>query len=387
MRTLLLIVLAGCTASEEDVETPMVPVLEGFREIVPAAMPADLALQPANNNLDITVHEGRYWLAFRTAPTHFASADTEMVVVSSEDEVDWRVEDVLSMGRDLREPHLISTGGELYLHYAMLGTSPIDFEPGGSVRARWEGDGFGEPEPFGPEGFIPWRIKPLSDGRWHLFGYTGGGEVYDNDGDPVRIHWYTSDDAVDWEPAVGDDPVVQEGGGSETDAVFLDDGSLVAVVRNEAGDDTGFGSKVCTAPADDLGNWTCASDPRKYDSPLLLKSPGGVWLVGRRNVTDDGHYDLGRDDLAPADRYLAYQADYWGRPKRCALWSVDPATRTVDHVLDLPSKGDTCFPEAIETEAGWLLYNYSSNPDGPDVSWLEGQQGRTFIHRMVLSLP
>ena len=110
-------------------------------------------------------------------------------------------------------------------------------------------------------------------------------------------------------------------GGSEADFVFMPDGSLLAVVRNEAGEGSLFGSKICRAPSDDRGNWTCIDDGRKFDSPFLFRNGSAVYLVARRNVTDDGLYDLElegtRDQL-----YLTYQISYWTKPKRCSLWRI-----------------------------------------------------------------
>ena len=63
---------------------------------------------------------------------------------------------------------------------------------------------------------------------------------------------------------------------------------------------------------------------------------------------------------------------------------MDPDLLEVSWVADIPSKGDTCFPELIETDAGPVLYNYSSDPDGPELTWLEGQLAPTNIYRMRL---
>jgi hypothetical protein len=75
--------------------------------------------------------------------------------------------------------------------------------------------------------------------------------------------------------------------------------------------------------------------------------------------------------------------------KRCAIWRVDPQTRTATWALDLPSRGDTCFPEAVPTDDPnrWILYNYSSDVDGYDWGWLDGQMRPTFVYRMDLVFP
>ncbi len=368
-------------------------------EQVPVApgpdMPEDAALQNANNNLDVEDHDGRRYLAVRTAPNHFASALAEMVVLSRPlDGAAWRVDGRFALGRDVREPQLVSTPDGLILYFAVLGTNPLDFEPGGARVTRYLGEGaWTELEEAFPEDFIPWRIKPHPDGGWHVFGYTGGGNVYDfsEEPPPIEVRWLRSDDALSWEPAVGDEGVVHVGGCSETDAVRLDDGRWLAVLRNEAGDADGFGSKVCVAPAEDPGAWTCTPDPRKYDSPLMLQAAGEAFLIARRQVTETGAYDLGVEDPTwnerpQRERYLGFQAAYWGTPKRCAIWRVTADPPAVTWLADLPSRGDTCFPEALPTaEAGvWEVYNYSSDPDGEERSWLQGQNGPTGVYRATV---
>ena len=139
-------------------------------------------------------------------------------------------------------------------------------------------------------------------------------------------------------------PAVLKGGGSEADFVDLPDGGLVAVVRNEAGDGGAWGSKVCKASAGAPGRWSCQDDKRKFDSPLLFRRGGDVFLVARRHLSGSGDYDLGLRWLPPSVQTAAYQLDYWRYPKRCALWRVDPATLRGRWQVDLPSRGDTCFP-------------------------------------------
>jgi hypothetical protein len=363
------------------------PLVEDVTVVVPSAgIPPEAALGAANNNLDVTWHDGRLYLAFRTAPNHFASAETALHVVSSTDEVTWRWEGTFARQTDLREPRLLSWDGRLWLYFAVLGASPLDFEPEGSMVTELLSPGkWSDPEWFGEEGFIPWRVRVV-DGRPMMAGYVGGENIYDVDGEPIRVHWLQSDDGETWEPVVPGQPVVQEGGGSETDFAILDDGAVVAVTRNEAGDETGFGSKICRAEASALGEWRCEHDPRKYDSPLVFRHGADVWLVGRRNVTESGAYDLGLDDLPPAEQAQKYQIDYWSHPKRCALWRVDPDALTVEWVLDLPSKGDTCFASVVwQSEHEAVLYNYTSPLDSDgDPSWVDGQFGPTQIVRQVL---
>ncbi|NCQ61978.1 MAG: hypothetical protein GW913_15075, partial [Myxococcales bacterium] len=58
------------------------------RMIVPSdGLPPEVTPLTSNNNLDVVRHEGRVYLAWRTAPDHFAGPDTVMYMVSSADEL------------------------------------------------------------------------------------------------------------------------------------------------------------------------------------------------------------------------------------------------------------------------------------------------------------
>ena len=363
------------------------PVLSDYEQVIPSAkLPAQTPPQNANNNLDAVEFDGRTYIAWRTAPYHFADRNTELFVVSTADHDSYRFEGRFFMEKDLREMRFLALEDRLLMYFAVLGTNPITFEPEGMMVTQYESPGnWSPPEFFYGEGFIPWRTKVV-DGVAYMIAYEGGENIYELDGEPLRVHWLKSDDGLEWVPVVPDQPVVLEGGSSETDFVIMGDGAVVAVSRNEAGDESfGFGSKICRAEPESIGDWRCVADPRKYDSPLLFKNGEDVWLIGRRNVTPAGTFDLGEGDSL-AERASKNLIAYSGKPKRCALWSVDPVELEVSHVLDLPSKGDTCFPAIVrQSEDSVLVYNYTSPIDGDDVSWIAGQGGPTIIYRVLLT--
>jgi hypothetical protein len=391
-----LIAAMGCKPEEPEVKA-MPELLETTQVSPGPGMPAEVINQPSHNNLDVLWFEDRLYLAIRIAPDHFASTDTIMYVVSSSDGESWDFETSFSMQTDLREPRFLEVNNKLFLYMAVLGSNSLDFEPQGMVFSRKESAGWTEPVSAYLPGFIPWRARTGEDGVRRMIGYIGGENLYDFDEGTVEIHWLQTEDGLNFTPAYPgnrEGAIVVVGGGSETDWVFQEDGSVVAVSRNEAGDETGFGSKICKAPAADPGDWTCIHDPRKYDSPLMFSRNNRIYLVGRRNLTETGYYDLSDVDpsyetMSFTDQSLIYAGLYWMEPKRCSLWEVDPDLSAVSWILDLPSRGDTCFPSVVsvpESEDIWL-FNYSSPIDGPDLDWYEGQQGETRIYRHRLSLP
>lgn len=373
--------------------TGALPTVSEALTVVPdaAAMPAGVVSQKAHNNLDIIWHGGRLFFAFRTAPSHFASEDVVLYVVSTTDQREWLLEASFAMKKDLREPRFLSVGDKLVMYFARLGETMFTFKPEGMMvteqRAGCDWTPPAELDVIGKPGFIPWRTKTVG-GTSYMIGYVGGENIYELEDGGVEVYWLKTDDGYAFEPVVADQPVVLSGGSSETDFALLDDGSVVAVSRNESGDETGFGSKICRAEAGAWGDWTCAFDPKKYDSPLVIHHRDEVYLIGRRQVANDGNFDLMMDDIPPEDRGVTYQTEYWNTPKRCALWKVDPQALSVAHVLDLPSNGDTCFASAVQLSGEhYLIYNYSSPLDDPDLAWNDGQFGETFIYRTTLTLP
>jgi hypothetical protein len=396
--------LLGCSNPEEL--NPRSVTLGDVEQVVPFSTPIDgVATQAANNNLDVVRHEGRIYLAFRTAPTHFASDRTELYVVSSSDEISWRYEARFAEGTDLREPRFLSYRGRLFLYFAVLGTDPFKFEPQGTMVSELVGDAFTEPVWWEDQPtFIPWRLK-VTDGVAFMIGYSGGGAIYEfGEQGEVAVQWLRSEDGLVWEPVTQDAGLgagtVLVGGASETDYAILDDGAVVAVARNELGDaEHGWGSKVCRAEANALERWSCKADPRKFDSPLVFRSGSDVYLVGRRTLEHDGDYDLDMDDLPPEDQTATYLVEYSFAPKVCSLWRVDPIELEVSWLLDLPSRGDTCFASALPLDPSLTvgdplsgdvaLYNYTSPLDGPpeELDWIVAQGQPTIITRQTLSLP
>jgi hypothetical protein len=82
--------------------------------------------------------------------------------------------------------------------------------------------------------------------------------------------------------------------------------------------------------------------------------------------------------------YLAYIT----QAKRCSLWRHDRETGKVGFVLDLPSRGDTCFASVLPGDAPdrLVVYDYSSDITGPELPWTAGQRRPTYIYRHVLEL-
>lgn len=356
--------------------------------LVPSPLlPREVTPQTSHNNLDVVIFRERLFLVFRSAPSHFASEHTTLYVMSRVGEDPWRWEGSISLGRDLREPRFLLEGEELSLYFAVLGTNPVAFEPGEMRVTRYLAPGvWSEAAPAFRPGFIPWRMKRIG-GETVLFGYEGGENIYNFSGKPLRVYMLKRTPSGEWIPWDSTHPLLFEGGCSETDGIMDGAGDLYVVCRNEAGDAEGFGSRICKAPRGELSRLTCTHDSRKFDSPLLFTYGAEIFLIARRNLTVTGDYDIYRD-YPYRLRLLLNQLQYWSEKKRCSLWVLDQRNLKFSFVLDLVSRGDTCFPSILWKDEHELeVYNYTSNPFGPDLPWREGQLSPTWIVRQTLSFP
>jgi hypothetical protein len=251
-------------------------VLSAPRWIIPGErLPKQAAPLAANNNVDIELSAAgtgktRLFVAWRTAQSHFASAQARLVVMSSElfdvanwtidSALSWRFEHEISLGADVREPRFVRSAGGLWLYFMQLGGNPLLFEPQKVWRVeRRASSDWGAPVDVGFDGQMVWRIKRRS-GRYLMTGYLG--EHY-GDGN-LDVLFRTSEDGLSWRPVDPARTVSYRGGVSEVAFELASNGALWTVTRNEDGDATGFGSHVCTAPASALAAWQSATIRRCF---------------------------------------------------------------------------------------------------------------------------
>lgn len=351
------------------------------RFVVPSpALPPQVLCQAANNNVDIVFHDGRLFLAWRSAPNHFASALAELWVISSEDGgAGWDFETRIALGTDVREPRFLSIGGELQLIFFEAGTDPLQFEPRALRRSfRRAAFDWTAPEVWQLAGeerpVVPWDVK-VRFGTAYLTGYAG--PHYGGGGGALDVLFYRSRDGRDWQPA-GARGAVYRGGVSEVAFEFASDGSLHAVGRNEDGDESGFGSQVFWSGAGLISEWNhlSQSDPERYDSPELFAHGANLYLAARRDVGGP---------FGPDGDMVSYSL----RQKRSAVYRLNTRDHSIEHLQDIPGVGDTAFCAVRRVGRDrFLLANYTSPLDAPDVSWLEGQTSSrgTSIYLMDVEL-
>jgi hypothetical protein len=139
------------------------------------------------------------------------------------------------------------------------------------------------------------------------------------------------------------------------------------------------------APSNDWTNWDCVNDPKNYGSAEIFTHDGEIYMVGQRQLTDDGAYDTGKGWgmlRAASNRIEALTTG-----KRCSVWRYIPTERQFGFVMDLPSKGDVCSPAVVKRGGSQIVvYGHSSDLDGPDLAQKPASERPNRLYRYVLEL-
>lgn len=353
------------------VQTLGVITVEPLGVMVPGPAAAGVRCLSANNNLDLARFDSRLWLAWRTAPSHFASAEARLEVSSAPGpEGPWQHEVTVALGADLREPRWVIHQGRLQLWFMKLGTDPKRFQPQGVHRLSTDGRSWTVPEPALQESVVPWRIAKLQN-RWAMIGYRGAEKMYSaRPADPVvELRW--SDDLESWSS-----PTDLHPGGTECELVELPNGQILGLTRNEG--PSRRGGDLLLGP--DLEHLRVTPISRKPDSPNLFLWQGKPFVFARRQLAFGGRYDHMPSWVPGAVAIRVDQAVWSVTRKRSALYCVNTDAPSLDWVLDLPSCGDTAFAAVVhEPDGSILVADYSSPADRGDPMWLRGQLRPTQI--------
>lgn len=369
-------------AADNKIITPVPGIsYTPLKQVVPGpGLPDGLNLRRSNCNLDLTQYNGRYFFAWRNAPTHFASTKTRLIIVSSTDRETWGIEKIIHKGRDIREPRFMVYKDRLFFYFYTVGKYPWTFSPQHIWMSEYKGaKNWTEPAKIWKPNYVVWRAKE-HNGQALMSVYTVR-SLIDADGVArAEQSLLKSDDGINWDYYDPAKPV-QTFAGSEADFEFDSAGNLYTVVRNEAGM-----SKICKAPASNLADFSCTETPFKYDSPIMFKHDGVIYLIGRHNMDGDGTFYRDVKYLKRDFKSAYLLLKYWITPKRTAMYRFNTLDMKIEWLFDFPSRGDTSFPALTKiSDNQYLLFNYSSPIDGPDMPWLRGQLNKTRIYSTVIT--
>jgi hypothetical protein len=307
-----------------------------------------------NSNTDLVFFKDAFWLIHASAPWHFASETTRLVLHKSMDARTWeKVAEFANPGEDIRDPKLAVIGGRLIL-YALKNTS-FEAEPYLTAAATSD-DGiiWTEFVDMKPDGWLFWRPETADGGKtWYVPAY------WHEHGKSALL---TSTDGIGWQVSA----IIYSGDvNDETAIVFLPDGRMLATGRLEVsgyyfGDNRG-NTLIATAEPPFM-TWSYNhSTVTRLDGPALFAYNGRVYAVGR---------------YQPGNKPVLFETGSILAKKRTSLFLVEQ-NRLV-WLSDLPSAGDTSYAGVVVRgdEAYVSYYTSSIKRDYP---WIIGMLSKSDI--------
>lgn len=338
-------------------------------------LPAQCKIQHSNNNLDLVRYHNKYYLAFRTAPSHFASKKAMLYIVSSTDLQTWTYETEFALGYDLREPRFAVYHDTLNLYFFRGGKKPLRFEPEYIYLTRTTGTGKWTPhQSVNLDGFVPWRLRERND-TLYLSAYYGKGLYKGTHHSNLRLMWSTN--ATEWHD-ISKEPQVDILNAEEGEFIFDKAGNMFATVRLE-----GTGSLVCRADKNSLQNWEKRRSKTKYDSALLVDHGDDIYLISRRNI--DGEIDKVKNRKNDKQGRIRNLIRYSITRKATSLFKLNKDSLTLSLITDFPSTGDNAYAGIAQADANtYVVMNYSSDIKKRKKNWIRGQLGKTYIYWTTL---
>jgi len=281
---------------------------------------------------DLQWFKGKYYVCFRNGLSH-VSTDGKVVVVASDDLYRWeRVGVPVNTMGDDRDPHLIVAGDRLYVITGSSSWSETIPEVGKEHRyvrsyCSYTDDGinWSKPQQIYKDHYWVWGVG-YTDGVFYGLAYGGAGMF---EGGITQLHLVRSSDALDWEKVSQVSP-----DGSEATFRIAEDGTMRVAIRDK--NETRLSIAVAKPPFKD---WQITDVDKVIPAPKLIQVGGQEYIIGRQHLPDPKNVDSCID-------------------RRTSVWRLEDDK--IEHVLDLPSSGDTSYVGVIIREDESVLLSYYS---------------------------
>lgn len=346
-----------------------------WQKLIPdPGLPPKVICRKSNNNLDLIKYQGKYFLAFRTAPTHFASQKTKLYIISSTDLQNWSYEKEFFCGSDMREPRFLIFKDKLLFYYFEGGKKMFRFEPKRVMVSEFSDGKFTESLSIGLDGYVSWRLKAHSD-TIYLSAYYGV-NLY-NASHTADLRLFYSNDGFKFSK-LSEKPQCDWIGAEEGEFEFDDEGNLWATIRLESD-----GALIAYADKNNLSDWRLVFSKYKYDSAFMFKYKNEMYVIARKNLDGDGSFAKASRHIPDKIRHKYNLLKYSFTKKTTALYKLNKKNKKLVFLADLMGTGDTAFPalvSASEEKPEFILMNYSSDISGKEKNWIKGQLSKTFIY-------
>jgi len=279
---------------------------------------------------DLIRFKGRLYCTFREGSAHVHGLDGKIRIIVSNDGQNWESVALLAEDKvDLRDPKLsetpdgrlmVSMGGSFYRDKKLLKR-----EPRVSFSDR-EGNAFSSPAPVILHGDIRTSYDWLWRVTWHEG--VGYGVVYQTVEPEWQVQLVSTKDGLHYDHVA---TLGVKGKPGETTLRFMPDGRMVALMRREGDDRSGFFG-ISAPPYTD---WSWSSLKIRLGGPNFICLPDGRFLAGTRAGHENRNYHT---SLV----WLTLEGD-------------------VVPILRLPSSGDTSYPGLVLDDDKLLVSYYSSH--------------------------
>jgi hypothetical protein len=298
-----------------------------------------------NSNTDMTFWKGYYYMIYASAPWHFASETTRLVLVRSTDARTWeRIHEFQNPGEDIRDPKFAIIGDKLFIYFLKNKNFP-EAEPYWTlVTASTDGVSWEPYSDVHQDGWLWWRPKSLDGKTWYVAAY------WHEHGKSILLK---STDGYTWEK-VSD--IYNGDFNDETAIEFLKDGRMICTARLEVagyyfGDNRGNTLIAVAEPP--YTEWTTHhSLVTRLDGPRLFSYHDRIYAIGRY---EPGPKFVGTGSILDRKRTSIFLVEedrlYW--------------------LSDLPSAGDTSYPGVVRQGDDIYVCYYTSRTDR-DFPWVLG---------------
>ncbi len=315
-----------------------------------------------NSNTDMIYWKDAFWLIHASAPWHFASETTRLVLWKSADARTWeKVAEFQNPGEDIRDPKFAVIDGILFM-YSLKNKNFPEAEPYFTlVTSSLDGIAWEPTVSVNQDGWLFWRPKSPDGGKtWYVAAY------WHEHGKSILLK---SADGLTWEK-VSD--IYTGDFNDETDIEFLADGRLLATARLEVagyyfGDNRG-NTLIAVSPPP-YTEWTeNHSTVTRLDGPYLFTYNNRVYAVGR---------------FQPGCKSTPFETGSILAKKRTSLFLVEE-DRLV-WLSDLPSDGDTSYAGVVVRGDEAYVSYYTSNIKH-DYPWIIGMLSESDIMMAKIDL-
>jgi len=281
---------------------------------------------------DLIRFKGRLYCTFREGSAHVHGLDGKIRVIVSNDGENWQSVALLAEDQvDLRDPKLsktpdgrlmVSMGGSFYRDKKLLKREPrVSF-------SNKEGSAFSSPAPI----VLAKDIRTNYDWLWRVTWHegVGYGVVYQTVEPEWQVRLVSTRDGTHYDHVA---TLGVKGKPGETTLRFMPDGRMVALMRREGDDRSGFFGT--SAPP--YESWSWSRLKIRLGGPNFVCLADGRFLAGTRGGYENRNY--------------------------CTSLFWLTTGGDVVPILTLPSGGDTSYPGFVLDDDKLLVSYYSSHED------------------------